>query len=114
MRWVLKWTLIIAGAVILIDIVSGNNEDKPKPELDLSKPVYTTDRAIVCPLGLLFDVRADHGPDEIVNMFLLDREGKAKEMGCEILRGGLKVEAVSMKQSLGDSFRSSEWNLVHD
>ena len=98
-----------------IDYSIGHNEN---PELDISKPVYTMPRALVCPVSLLFDAHADHERETVNDLYLgwlrdpsflpstyvFGQESKAKALGCEIWQGGIKVEAVHMKQSLGGSW----------
>jgi hypothetical protein len=72
--------------------------------LDYSKPVYTVDHAIVCPLGTLIaayvDARADHGPGAIVALYMspVDRESREKALGCEEWQGGVKVKVEELEQ----------------
>ena len=91
----LLWLLLI---VFLVWIFSPGVPEAPTPPLDYSKPVYTNGFTIVCPLGLLFDVRADHGPDAIFDLFtsVLNLHSKEEKLGCEEWRGGLRVDAVPM------------------
>ena len=82
----------------------------PEPEkstgsvLDYSKPVYTVDQAIVCPMGTLvasyLDVPADRKPEAIVALYIssVDRESREKTLGCDEWRGGIKVQAVELEQ----------------
>jgi hypothetical protein len=89
---------------VLAGIFDSSEPDKPaQPPLDLSKPAYTTNYAIVCPLGLLFDVRADHGPEAIVDLYtsVLKLKSKEQALGCEEWRGGIRVEAVEMEEKPG-------------
>jgi hypothetical protein len=103
------WLILAVVAVVWIHgIFYGPDPEKPEqPALDLSKPVYTTSHAIVCPLGVLvassFDVRADHGPEAIVDLYtsVLDLKSKEQALGCEEWRGGIRVEAVDMEQRPG-------------
>jgi len=105
MRKTFLWAAIIITVFFLL-LHFGTSEPETPAELllDYSKPVYTIDRAIVCPLGVLvasnFDVRADHGPEAIVALYtsLFDRGTREKTLGCEEWRGGIKVEAVELKQ----------------
>jgi hypothetical protein len=101
MRKPLLWAGIIITVFFLLLHFGTSEPEKPaEPPLDYSKPVYTIDRAIVCPLGVLvasnFDVRADHGPEAIVALYtsLFGRESREKTLGCEEWRGGVKVETV--------------------
>lgn len=108
-----KYIFVYAVGVFILGwlIFQGPEADKPeRVALDYSKPVYTTDRAIVCPLGLLFDVRADRGPEAVMMMFLRDDEDKAKEMGCEVWRGGVRVEAVKMEKESSETFHLTQIN----
>jgi uncharacterized membrane protein (DUF485 family) len=98
-----------------IEYSIGHNEN---PELDISKPIYTMPRAIICPVSLLFDAHADHERETVNDLYLewlpdpsflpstyvFDQESKAKALGCEIWQGGIRVEAAHMKQLLGGSW----------
>lgn len=96
-----KLGLIILAALIISIVVRVAEEKQtaPKP-LDYSKPIYTTDFTVVCPLGVLFDTRAGHGPEAVLDLFTSISNLKSKEenLGCEEWRGGLRVDAVRMKQ----------------
>jgi hypothetical protein len=108
-----KYIFVYAVGVFILGwlILQGPDTDKPETiALDYSKSVYTTDHAIVCPLGLLFDVRADRGPEAVMMMFLRDDEDKAKEIGCEVWRGGVRVEAVKMEQESSETFHLTQIN----
>jgi hypothetical protein len=104
-RTKIMWLLVAVIAVLWVSgIFDGPEPDKPaQPPLDLSKPVYTTNYAIVCPLGLLFDVRADHGPEAVVDLYtsVLNLKSKEQALGCEEWRGGIRVEAVGIDQRPG-------------
>lgn len=100
------WTVVIAAVVLIVrpwPFDKGDTE-KPTDPLDYSKPIYTIDHAIVCPLGLLvasyYDVRADHGPEAIVALYtsLFGQESREKALGCGEWRGGVKVEAVELER----------------
>jgi hypothetical protein len=98
-----KLLLFIAAVVVLTVIVKLSDDDDKKPApspLDYSRPVFTNGFAIVCPLGVLFDVRADHGPEAVLDLFtsVLNVKSKEEKLGCVEWRGGLKVDAVRMSQ----------------
>ena len=59
-------------------------------------PVYTTDHAILCPMSLLSDPRADHDYHAVLDMFIstFSSESKAEKLGCEVLKGGIRVVAT--------------------
>jgi hypothetical protein len=107
MKRLLLWALIIlailAAMGLFDDLFGPKRPEKPTPVLDLSRPVYTTNYAIVCPLGLLFDVRADHGPEAVVDLYtsVLNLKSKEQALGCEEWRGGIRVEAVDLEQRPG-------------
>jgi hypothetical protein len=102
----ISWlVLAIVAPVWAIEGCGTPQPEKPvEPVFDYSKPVYTVDHAIVCPLGTLIasyvDVRADHGPEAIVALYAssVDRESREKALRCEEWRGGIKVEAVELEQ----------------
>jgi hypothetical protein len=106
MKKFLLCVVVIAAVVCIVRPwpFSRDDTEKPTAPLDYSKPIYTIDRAIVCPLGQLvasyYDVRADHGPEAIVALYtsLFGRESREKALGCEEWRGGVKVEAVELER----------------
>jgi hypothetical protein len=77
---------------------SGEPEKVIAP-LDYSKPVYTTDHAIVCPLSLLSDRRADHDISAVMDMYTsaFTAESKAEKLGCEVWKSGIEVTAKPME-----------------
>jgi hypothetical protein len=99
--------LLLILAVIAVVWIHGmfygpESENPPETALDLSKPVYTTNHAIVCPLGLFFDgdVRADHGPEAIFELYtsVLNLKSKEEALGCEEWQGGIRVAALDMEE----------------
>lgn len=72
--------------------------EKAIAPLDYSKPVYTTDHAIVCPLSLLSDRRADHDISAVMDMYTsaFTAESKAEKLGCEVWKSGIEVAAKPM------------------
>src|ERR1700730_10876672 len=59
---------VVLLGIIIFSTPSKNVESDTSSivPLDYSKPVFTTSRTIVCPLGLFFDVRADHSLDKVM------------------------------------------------
>lgn len=55
-------------------------QEAPKPDLDLTKPLFTAKYAALCPKALLTTVY----PDKIMGIFtsIFTREAKLKEYGC--------------------------------
>jgi hypothetical protein len=98
----MKKVALFALAVIVLAIIFHSPEtEKPKePALDYSKPIFTGDHAIICPLSDFSDVRADHGQAALVDLFTITPPWKLiekeTELGCEELIGGLQVHAVKM------------------
>jgi hypothetical protein len=94
----LRHPILIGFATIVILAVIFMPKGEEYKKLDYSKPVYTGESAIVCPKSLLFDLRADHGPNAIFEAFtaVLHRDEKARALGCEIVRGGIPVTAHRM------------------
>jgi len=82
-------------AFIIFAMLTQNTEYK---KLDYSKAIVTDDHAIVCPQSLLFDLRADHDANAILDAFtaLSSRDEKARALGCEVLQGGISVTAHRM------------------
>ena len=72
--------------------------EKPAPVLDYTKPIYTTDHAIICPISLLSDRRADHDIAAVMDMYMstFTAESKAAKLGCEVWTSGIEVAAKPM------------------
>ncbi len=89
-QWPL-WLKILAVFFVLIGISGGESQNRNK--LDLTKPVFTQDYAIICPLSLFVDRREDHGPRAIEDLFtsISNRDEKAKALGCEIWQDGIRL-----------------------
>ena len=99
--------LLIIGVIIGVNYLknSGNapsekteTAEAPTPSLNFSRPLYTgSDRAILCPIAILYDVRAEHAPAAIWDAFdtiFGDRIAAAHKIGCEAVREGLPVYNV--------------------
>jgi flagellar basal body-associated protein FliL len=75
-----------------------------REKLDYSKPVFTTERAIICPQGLLIssllDKRSGHGINEVFDLWttILHRSDRVKELGCEEWKEGIRVYAQPMEK----------------
>ena len=92
--------LVLAFAVHTVEKDwKAEHKDTPRIPLDYSRPVYTTDHAIICPLGTLLDVRSGHGRDALLDLFTSVFNLKTKEanLGCEEWMGGLQVDAVPIR-----------------
>lgn len=89
----------VIAALIIYMLVKPKPPEKPIPPLDYMKMVYTADHAIVCPMSLLSDPRADHDAMavyDLLHLTMFNAQGKAEKLGCEVLRGGIEVTAVPM------------------
>jgi hypothetical protein len=93
---------VVVLAVLILDPKDSERDSNTTPNapLNYSKPVFTTSAAIVCPMSLLFDIRTDHSPEEVADMFnsILSRSEKAKSLGCEELREGIHVSARPLQE----------------
>ena len=71
------------------------SEDAEPKKIDWAKPIYTKQRAIICPLSLFYDPRADHDLDTIRGLWtsIWNRSDKVKRLGCEEWRDGVHVIA---------------------
>jgi hypothetical protein len=123
MKLVLKVIIVVIIVVALIEVVGRNSPaGTPKPPLDYSKPIFTTDYAIICPVGLFLDVRADHGPEAINDLFtsVLNLKEKEKTLGCDEWHGGIRVGAVRMMPprdhyiQVNDAFFTMESHLTNE
>lgn len=75
--------------------------DASSKQIDWTKPVYTRDRAIICPLSIFADPRADHDMQHIQDLWLSiwNRSAKVKALGCEEWRDGVPVRALTDRES---------------
>lgn len=69
--------------------------DAVSRQINWAQPIYTRDRAIICPLSILDDPRADHDIPAIQDLWLSvwNRSAKVKALGCEEWRDGVAVRA---------------------
>jgi hypothetical protein len=70
-------------------------QDAESKTIDWTKPVYTRQRAIICPLSLFDDPSADHDLDAIRTLWtsIWNRSDKVRGLGCEEWRDGVRVIA---------------------
>jgi hypothetical protein len=61
--------VVVLGAFILLPSDKESDSTTPSVPLNYSKPVFTTSITVVCPMSLLSDIRADHSPEKVVDMF---------------------------------------------
>jgi hypothetical protein len=99
--WYIAKRLFLVGVAMLVAywIFKPGAPEKPIPPLDYAKTVYTADHAIICPLSLLSDPRADHDAAavfDLLHLSMFNVESKAEKLGCEVVRGGIEVTAVPM------------------
>lgn len=103
--------MVAIGAALLFGWVAskhGGTHDAPSPPvnealhrpLDFTKQIYTQDHAIICPLSLVSDHRADHSPQVIFDAYtsIWNRSEKVKSLGCEEWRGGIAVSAYEARK----------------
>lgn len=109
----LCWFLVLSfGAIMIIGAFSGvfGDHDVPitksannqvKLSLNFTRPIYTENYGIICPLSLMLDRRADHSPSAVISMFTsaFSRSEKAKALGCEELQGGIRVYVAAPDSS---------------
>jgi hypothetical protein len=90
-----RWVVVLA-VVIYVVIFSITHKEKVSPPLDYNRPVYTTNHAIVCPMSLLSDPRADHDYHAVLDMYMsiFTADSQAAKLGCEVLTGGIRVVAT--------------------
>jgi hypothetical protein len=100
MKKALSWTAAIAAIVLGVLYVARSRPEPQRPPLDYSKPIYTSSLAIICPLGLFVDPKADHAPDAVVDLFtsISNLGSKENTLGCTEWRGGLQVQAAPMSK----------------
>lgn len=98
-----KVFLLIVAVCLVMCLYNLAKPKSSEPEkavapLDYSKPVYTTDHAIVCPTSLLSNNRADHDISAVMDMYTsaFTAESKAEKLGCEVWKGGIEVTAKAM------------------
>ena len=95
--------VIIAGVFFAFARWADMTTPPPK-KLDYAKPIVTSEGAIICPQALFYDIRADHGPQAVYEVFgaLTHRAEKAHALGCDEITGGIPVTAHRMTHPLED------------
>jgi hypothetical protein len=100
-----RLALAIAALVRAVQGCSAPEPEKSSDSLlDYSKPVYTVDHAIVCPMETLIasylDAPPDRRPEAIAALYIsaVDRVDREKVLGCEEWRGGIEVKAIELEQ----------------
>ena len=81
--------VVVLGALILLPTdKESDSSTTPSVPLNYSKPVFTTSITVVCPMSLLTDIRANHSPENVVDMFgsVFTRSEKATSLGCREFR----------------------------
>ena len=103
---IVRWTIVLGVCVAIFRWLSapdkgpGDRSTDPKiaeaATLDYSKPIYTTHDAMVCPLSLMTDVRADHSPELVMRAFysFWGKEDRARKLGCEVLQEDVRMYNV--------------------
>jgi hypothetical protein len=101
--------VIYVLAVVVLGVLIFEPKDKesdssatPNVPLNFSNPIFTTSVTVVCPMNLLFDIRANHSPEKVADMFssILSRSEKAKSLGCEELQEGILVSASPLQEDI--------------
>jgi hypothetical protein len=99
MKQYLLWgTMIVALFAVLAYLAKPTPEPKTPP-LDYARPIFTSNFNVICPIGALFDIRADHGPEAVSDLFtsVFKLREKEQRLGCEEWRAGIEVKAVRMR-----------------
>ena len=92
-----------------------------KVPLDYSKPIYTDDYAIVCPINVFLDRRVGHGYEAVMDayMSIFYRTTNAEKAGCQVWHGGIRVRASRASPipgfvSVDDIYVMQEFDLTND
>ena len=94
-----KVFLGVVGALTIYFVLTSKKEpEKAIAPLDYSKPIYTSDHSVICPMSLLSDPRADHDMSAVMDMYVspFTMDSKAEKLGCEVWHGGIEVTAKPM------------------
>jgi hypothetical protein len=64
------------------------------PAVDFSRPVFTTEGGVICPIDRVLDDRLGHTLKDATQaaMQVFGRTEKLREVGCEVLRDGVPVQ----------------------
>ena len=106
----------------------------PPPPVDLSKPIFTRENAILCPTSSFESQLAGHSVADIKRLFdepgddVTDRNYKASLQDCEVYQGGVQFTLLSARdrKALAEAtsvfhlpastalLNSKEWLLLED
>jgi hypothetical protein len=98
-------TSALVNSVQQPNISTQSNASRSKArttELDESRPVFTNDDALFCPASILFDPRESRSGLKLAeaSSSLWGKAEKAKELGCDLLRGGLRLHNTSFTSGI--------------
>ena len=96
-KWIIFGVIAVAILTIFFNMRATGGGDveveKTRKPIDYSLPVYTTDRAMVCPYSVLFDKRSGMGMEAIKAAYttVFGRSEAIKKVGCEEWQKGHKI-----------------------
>lgn len=90
----------LVGAAILLyvgfSLFGGPDEAafKPVAQVDYSRPVFTTEGGVICPLERAFDQRVGHSLRDATDaaMQTFGRTEALRQVGCEVVHDGVPVQ----------------------
>lgn len=99
------WMILLAIGFVIVLVLPNKNtstgsspeNEKVRKKIDFSLPVYTTSRAIVCPLSALMDHRYGMGEEGIqaARGKIFGRSDAVKNVGCEEWQKGKQIFLTS-------------------
>lgn len=94
----------LIGAIVVIYIgakILGGSDEPPKPneqpapvaKLDYSRPVFTTEGGVICPMERALDQRMGHSLKDATQAALqtFGRTDALREVGCEVVHDGVSA-----------------------
>jgi hypothetical protein len=83
----MKLFILIVGLVLPMQCLAAH------ANLDTSRPIYTQQRAVVCPLRIMYDNRVGHDVRAALDATLstIGHDDNVRDVGCEVWKAGVQV-----------------------
>ncbi|MBU3547506.1 zinc ribbon domain-containing protein [Polynucleobacter sp. P1-05-14] len=88
--------------------VSNNNSTPKEEEVDYFKPLYTTRGAVICPQGLVLDLREGYGLEALkkASHTLIGRKEAFAKLGCATYQAGIPISLTTEERQRASEGKS--------